>query len=238
MFRPTAYGLLHHRKLDQRGGLLLGSYEHKLREGRGHRPSAEAARPERRRTGIEPARGLVALSSVLKTEGPTRNPDASGSELSRGFARRCPGPSVASSILPRTERKGRDREGIEVREDRRGDGTGGSGDGGGADGIGQRRRRHPQGRLLGPEQLDAEGRSGDGRLEVEFEVDSNVNGQTWRVRVFQDGDRIFAGRRETRGPSGSFELEFRTRNRAGTDRFRARAVNPATDEVCVGRVSF
>ena len=77
-----------------------------------------------------------------------------------------------------------------------------------------------------------------GRLEVEFEVDSNVNGQTWRVRVFQDGDRIFAGRRETRGPSGSFELEFRTRNRAGTDRFRARAVNPATDEVCVGRVSF
>lgn len=34
----------------------------------------------RRRTGIEPARELVALSSVLKTAGPTRNPDASGSE--------------------------------------------------------------------------------------------------------------------------------------------------------------
>ena len=78
----------------------------------------------------------------------------------------------------------------------------------------------------------------DGRLEVEFEVDSNVNGQTWAVRIFQDGDRIFAGRRETRGPSGSFEVEIRTRNRAGTDRFRARAVNPATDEVCVGRLAF
>jgi hypothetical protein len=78
----------------------------------------------------------------------------------------------------------------------------------------------------------------DGRLEVEFEVDSNVNGQTWRVRIFQDGDRIFRGRRETRGPSGSVEVELRTRNRAGTDRFRARAVNLATDEVCVGRVSF
>jgi hypothetical protein len=78
----------------------------------------------------------------------------------------------------------------------------------------------------------------DGRLEVEFEVDSNVNGQTWRVRIFQDGDRIFSGRRETRGPSGSFEVEIRTRNRAGTDRFRARAVNLATDEVCVGRLAF
>jgi PAS domain-containing protein len=31
----------------------------------------------RRRTGIEPARELVAPSSVLKTAGPTRNPDAS-----------------------------------------------------------------------------------------------------------------------------------------------------------------
>jgi hypothetical protein len=36
--------------------------------------------PSRRRTGIEPARELVAPSSVLKTAGPTRNPDASGSE--------------------------------------------------------------------------------------------------------------------------------------------------------------
>ena len=35
---------------------------------------------ERRRTGIEPARELVALSSVLKTAGPTRNPDASTPE--------------------------------------------------------------------------------------------------------------------------------------------------------------
>ena len=34
----------------------------------------------RRRTGIEPARGLVALSTVLKTAGPTRNPDASVTE--------------------------------------------------------------------------------------------------------------------------------------------------------------
>jgi hypothetical protein len=32
---------------------------------------------QRRRTGIEPARELVAPSTVLKTAEPTRNPDAS-----------------------------------------------------------------------------------------------------------------------------------------------------------------
>src|SRR5213593_1812681 len=39
--------------------------------------------PSRRRTGIEPARELVAPSTVLKTAGPTRNPDASALEGSR-----------------------------------------------------------------------------------------------------------------------------------------------------------
>jgi hypothetical protein len=40
-------------------------------------PAVRPLFPQRRRTGIEPARELVALSSVLKTAGPTRNPDAS-----------------------------------------------------------------------------------------------------------------------------------------------------------------
>jgi hypothetical protein len=78
----------------------------------------------------------------------------------------------------------------------------------------------------------------DGRLEVEFEVDSNVNGQTWRVRLFQNGDRIFAGSRQTTAPSGSFELRRLAPNTAGTDAFRARAANAATGEVCVGRASI
>jgi hypothetical protein len=34
----------------------------------------------RRRTGIEPARELVAPSTILKTAGPTRNPDASAAK--------------------------------------------------------------------------------------------------------------------------------------------------------------
>jgi hypothetical protein len=78
----------------------------------------------------------------------------------------------------------------------------------------------------------------DGRLEVEFEVDSNVVGQSWRVRLFQNGDRFFAGIRETTAPSGSFELRRVVNNTAGTDSFRARAVNVATGEVCVGRASI
>ena len=78
----------------------------------------------------------------------------------------------------------------------------------------------------------------DGRLEVEFEVDSNVVGQTWRVRLFQNGSRFFAGTRQTIGPSGSFELRRVVNNTAGTDSFRARAVNAATGEVCVGTASI
>jgi hypothetical protein len=78
----------------------------------------------------------------------------------------------------------------------------------------------------------------DGGLEVEFEVDQNVVGDTWAVRIVQDGDRIFAGRRTTQAPSGSFTVERTTRNNAGTDNFVARARNLSTDEVCRGTLSF
>ena len=78
----------------------------------------------------------------------------------------------------------------------------------------------------------------DGRLELEFEVDSNVNGQSWNVRIKQNGNRIFSGTRVTQGPSGSFELERHPNDAAGTDRFVARATNPSTGETCVGQVSI
>jgi hypothetical protein len=76
------------------------------------------------------------------------------------------------------------------------------------------------------------------RLELEFEVDSNVNGQSWNVRIKQNGNRIFTGARVTHGPSGSFDLTRRPNDTAGTDRFVARAKNPSTGEVCVGRISI
>jgi hypothetical protein len=75
----------------------------------------------------------------------------------------------------------------------------------------------------------------DGRIEVEYEVDQNRVGDTWRVRIRHDGDLVFSGRRTTRAPSGSFEVRILQRNRSGDDVFRARAVNLRTGEVCGGR---
>jgi hypothetical protein len=76
----------------------------------------------------------------------------------------------------------------------------------------------------------------DGKIEVEAEIDSNVNGQTWRWVLRHDGTVADRGRKETRAPSGSFEVERKVANHDGTDRFRFRAVNPDTDEVCLARV--
>jgi hypothetical protein len=78
----------------------------------------------------------------------------------------------------------------------------------------------------------------DGRIEVEFEVDQNRVGRTWAVRIFQNGNRIFAGQRVTQAPSGSFEVRLLARNTAGSDAFRARATDLASGETCVGRATF
>ena len=74
----------------------------------------------------------------------------------------------------------------------------------------------------------------DGRIETEFEVDQNWNGQRWRVVLRRDGAVFFRGIRTTRPPSGSFEMERRPINRAGRDRISARAVNLRSGEVCRG----
>jgi hypothetical protein len=78
----------------------------------------------------------------------------------------------------------------------------------------------------------------DGRIEVEFEVDQNVVGDEWRVRIRHDGELAFRGTRTTRGASGSFERRIVEPNNAGADSFRARARNLSTDEVCAGSASF
>jgi hypothetical protein len=78
----------------------------------------------------------------------------------------------------------------------------------------------------------------DGRVEVEFEVDQNVVGDRWRVRIRHDGDVAFRTTRTTRGASGSFEARAIEPNHAGSDAFRARARNLSTGEVCVGRASL
>jgi hypothetical protein len=76
------------------------------------------------------------------------------------------------------------------------------------------------------------------RIELEYEVDQNKVGQTWRVRIRQNGDRIFAGSRVTKAPSGSFTVRLLARNTPGTDSFRAAATNVSSGETCVGRASI
>ena len=78
----------------------------------------------------------------------------------------------------------------------------------------------------------------NGRIEVEFEVDSNVNGQNWHVKLKKDGNVFFNGTKTTKAPSGSFEVRRVVNNGAGTENFVAKAVNNATGEVCRGTANF
>ena len=72
----------------------------------------------------------------------------------------------------------------------------------------------------------------DGRIEVEFEVDSNRNGQRWSVRMRQNGALVHNGTAVTRAPSGSFTVRRSLPNRAGTDTITAVGRNAATGQSC------
>lgn len=78
----------------------------------------------------------------------------------------------------------------------------------------------------------------DGRIEVEAEIDSNKVGQSWSWK-FKDNGSVFAtGTSTTTAPSGSFEVERKPANKAGTDSFVFRAVYPKSGEVCRATVSW
>ena len=76
----------------------------------------------------------------------------------------------------------------------------------------------------------------DGRLEVEFEVDQNRNGVEWHVKLKRNGKTVVSTDRTTRAPSGSFSLERRIANPAGTDRISATATRDG--ETCRGSLSI
>ena len=71
----------------------------------------------------------------------------------------------------------------------------------------------------------------NGRLEVEAEVDSNVNGQSWSWRLQRNGSLVAQGTNQTKAPSGSFSIHRRIGNPAGVDTLRFRATHAG--EVCV-----
>lgn len=78
----------------------------------------------------------------------------------------------------------------------------------------------------------------NGAIEVSYEVDSNVVGQSWRVVLRNDGTAFFSGTRLTRAPSGSFTVTRLTADGAGPDVISARASNPVTGEVCRGSLTY
>jgi hypothetical protein len=78
----------------------------------------------------------------------------------------------------------------------------------------------------------------DGLIEVEFEVDQNISGRRWNVVLTRDGAVVFRGARITRPPSGSFELNRRIRNPAGSDRIVATARAARGGQVCRGALTI
>lgn len=78
----------------------------------------------------------------------------------------------------------------------------------------------------------------DGRMEVEFEVDSNRTGQRWTYTLSHDGTVTASGTRATRAPSGSFSVERRLPNAPGVHTFRATATNVSTGESCTASLKI
>jgi len=76
----------------------------------------------------------------------------------------------------------------------------------------------------------------DGRLEVEGEVDSNVSGQRWRWTLRHNGSVSERGVGTTSGRSGSFEVERKVVDLAGSDAIVFRAVRDG--QVCRGVVNY
>lgn len=76
----------------------------------------------------------------------------------------------------------------------------------------------------------------DGRLEVEGEIDSFVVGQRWRWVLRHNGSVSDRGVGTTAGRSGSFEVERRMVDLAGTDAVVFRAVRDG--RTCRGVVNY
>jgi hypothetical protein len=80
-------------------------------------------------------------------------------------------------------------------------------------------------------------KSDDGRLETEFEVDQNRNGVKWSVVLRRNSKVAVRTHARTKSPSGSFSVERRLANGAGSDRISARATSPS-GEVCTASLTF
>ena len=112
-----------------------------------------------------------------------------------------------------------------------------SGDDSGGSNTAKANRRLVTGTCTGRSSAKLKAKPDDGRLEVEFEVDQNRNGVRWRVVLRRNGTVVVTTRATTRAPSGSFSVERRLANPAGSDTISARATSPS-GEVCTARLTI
>jgi hypothetical protein len=77
----------------------------------------------------------------------------------------------------------------------------------------------------------------DGRIEVQFEVETSRAGRAWSVKMWQNGNVFFTGTRTTQA-DGDFQVRFLRTNNAGTDTFKGQAVNLSSGQTCTGTASF
>jgi osmotically-inducible protein OsmY len=94
------------------------------------------------------------------------------------------------------------------------------------------------GNCTGSADWKVKAKTDDGRIEFEGEVDSNHNGQVWSWKIKHNGTLSYQGQATTQGPSGSFSIERRMVDLAGTDHFVFRAVHNASGQVCKGTLAF
>jgi hypothetical protein len=114
--------------------------------------------------------------------------------------------------------------------------TGASADDGGSGSGGDDDRVTRTGSCSGSADWKLKVKTDDGRLEVEGEVDSNVSGQQWRWTIRHNGSVSDRGTGTTTARSGSFEVERKVVDLAGTDALVFRAVRDG--QVCRGVVNY
>ena len=159
--------------------------------------------------------------------------------LSLALALTALAPAAAVAKNGADDPPGDDRGGQRVVDD---SSSGGSDDSssGRRDGTRSRsatRVRRATGTCTGNSTAKLKAKPDDGRLEAEFEVDQNRNGVRWTVSLRRNGTVVTRARPTTVAPSGSFSVERRIANPAGTDTISARAVSP-TGEVCTASVTI
>jgi len=127
-------------------------------------------------------------------------------------------------------------------DDGGGDDRGGQRDDGGGDDSGGGRddkkdEKRVAGSCTGGSTAKLKVKHDDGRLETEFEVDQNRNGVQWTVRLRRNGSAVVKTRATTTAPSGSFSVERKIADPAGSDRINAKATSP-TGEVCTASATI